>query len=55
MSKGPEAERDHQVASEDQGMIRFDHMRRETDGEVRMEVRIKVWLGKALMPGRGVW
>lgn len=51
MSKGPEAERDHQVASEDQGMIRFDRMRRETEGEVR----IKVWLGKALMPGRGVW
>lgn len=46
MSKGSEAEVTR-LQVESQGMVQFDHIWRDTEGDMRMEMRIEVWGGKA--------
>lgn len=46
MSKGSEAEVTR-LQVENQGMVQFDHIRRDTEGDMRMEMRTEVWGGKA--------
>lgn len=55
MGKGTETEIIKLEVENREWMMQFDHIWQVLEGEMRMEKRIKVWLGQALMPGREVW